>query len=136
MVHSRYMSYLFRCFVSSASQNVQIHAQWLQFHITSCSHLSCFAICPYYNRTIALSCVFNLLFPSQSWPMFQSHMYVKFFFTTLLFIWLFSVLPLVLRPKCGPGSSVCIATGYGSFPGVKRPGHGADQPPPPSVENE
>jgi hypothetical protein len=44
----------------------------------------------------------------------------------------------------GPGSSVGIATGYGldgpgiefctmgngSFPGVKRPGRGADHPPP------
>jgi hypothetical protein len=72
--------------------------------------------------------------------------------------------------KCGPGSSVGIATGYrqdgpgiesrlrarffahvqtgpgthpasctmgiGSFLGVKRPGHGADYPPPPSAEVE
>jgi hypothetical protein len=57
----------------------------------------------------------------------------------------------------GPGSSVGIATGYGlddseiesswahpvsytmgtgSFPGLNRPGRGADYPPPPSAEVE
>jgi hypothetical protein len=48
----------------------------------------------------------------------------------------------------GPASSVGIATEYGlahpasctigsgSFPGVKRPGHGADDPPSPSAEVE
>jgi hypothetical protein len=57
---------------------------------------------------------------------------------------------LSLFSSVGRGSSVGIATGYGldgpgieslrgtmgtgSFPGVKRPGRGADHPPPPSAE--
>jgi hypothetical protein len=71
---------------------------------------------------------------------------------------------LAIQNKSGPGSSVGIATGYGlegqgiesrwgarpalrptqpsctmgtgSFPGVKRPGRGADHPPPSSAEVE
>jgi hypothetical protein len=39
--------------------------------------------------------------------------------------------------QTGPGAhpASCIM-GTGSFPGVKRPGRGADQPPPPSAEVE
>jgi hypothetical protein len=36
-------------------------------------------------------------------------------------------------PEAHPAS---CAMGTGSFPGVKRPGRGADQPPPPSAEFE
>jgi hypothetical protein len=37
----------------------------------------------------------------------------------------------------GPGAHPASCTGgTGSFPGVKRPGRGADHPPPPSAEVE
>ena len=37
--------------------------------------------------------------------------------------------------QTGPGAHPASYTmGTGSFPGVKRPGHGSDQPPPTSVE--
>jgi hypothetical protein len=39
--------------------------------------------------------------------------------------------------KTGPGAHPASCTmGTGSFPGVKRPGRGADHPPPPSAEVE
>jgi hypothetical protein len=38
------------------------------------------------------------------------------------------------RPTLGPPSLCTMGTG--SFPGVKRPGRGADHPPPPSAEVE
>jgi hypothetical protein len=41
------------------------------------------------------------------------------------------------RIQTGPGAHPAFCTmGTGSFPGVKRPGRGADQPPPPSAEVE
>jgi hypothetical protein len=37
--------------------------------------------------------------------------------------------------RTGPGAHPASCTmGTGSFPGIKRPGRGADHPPPPSVE--
>jgi hypothetical protein len=39
--------------------------------------------------------------------------------------------------QTGPGAHPASCTmGTGSFPGVKRPGRGADHPPPPSAEVE
>jgi hypothetical protein len=39
--------------------------------------------------------------------------------------------------QTGPGAhSTSFTVGTGSFPGVKRPGRGADHPPPPSAEVE
>jgi hypothetical protein len=86
-----------------------------------------------------------VVFPLQQWLHERASM-LRYTYITCLVSLKFVV---ILLPYRGPGSSVGIATetgpgahpasctmGIGSFPGLKRPGRGADYPPLSSAEVE